>query len=163
MKKQIRLYNLFFVPWAIWYLPLLPYFLVYGCLLVLATLAANFVYDSLVLCLSMKWLRLQGKARLWKKSILKIYGIGYASDVAGTMLMVGIQRLCSEILKFRYWESPVASILLVLPGIALAGVLIYFLNRRFSFTKCDLDPAQVHKLSLSLAVFTAPYLLLYGS
>ena len=162
MKKQVRLYNLFFVPWAIWYLPLLPYFLVYATLLVLATLAANFAFDSLVLFLSLCWLHLQDKTQLWKKSILKIYGIGYASDVAGTTLMVVLQRLCRTF-QFRYWESPVASILLVLPGIALAGVLIYFLNRRFSFTKCDLDPAQVHKLSLSLAVFTAPYLLLYGS
>lgn len=153
------------MPWAIWYLPLLPYFLSYrhGRFLVLATLTANFAFDSLVLFLSMCWLHLQSKARIWKKSILKIYGIGYASDVAGTMLMVGLQILCSEVLKLRYWEIPTASILMALPGILLAGALIYLLNRKFAFAKCGLDPVESRKLSLTLAVFTAPYLLLLGS
>ena len=51
--------------------------------------------------------------------------------------------------------------LLVLPGIALAGVFIYLLNRQFSFEKCGLDGETIRKLSLALAVFTAPYTMLW--
>ena len=50
--------------------------------------------------------------------------------------------------------------LCALPGLVLAGVLIYFLNRRFSFRKTGLDEGQVKKLSLALAIATAPYTLL---
>lgn len=42
----------------------------------------------------------------------------------------------------------------------LAGVLIYFLNRKFAFRKTGLAPEQIHRLALSLAIFTAPYTML---
>ena len=46
---------------------------------------------------------------------------------------------------------------ITIPGVILAGVLIYFLNLKFSFKKTDLEPAQIRFLSLMLALFTAPY------
>ena len=51
--------------------------------------------------------------------------------------------------------------LLVLPGIALAGVFIYLLNRHFPFGKCGLEAETIRKLSLALALFTAPYSMLW--
>lgn len=164
MKNPLRLYNFFFLPWMVWYLPLLPIALTTW--LGWVVLAANFVFDSLVLYLAMRRLRLQGRARIWEDSILRVYGIGYASDAAGTMLMIGLQTLLVEVFGLRlhtYWETRIGDTLMALPGILLAGVLIYLLNKRFSFTKCGLEPGEVHTLSLALAVFTAPYLLLTGA
>ena len=51
----------------------------------------------------------------------------------------------------------------MLPGIAVAGMLIYLLNRRFSFRRTALTAEQIHRLSLALAVFTAPYTMLIPS
>ena len=42
----------------------------------------------------------------------------------------------------------------------LSAVLIYMLDRRYAFQECALDEAQIHKLSLALAVLTAPYAML---
>ncbi|MDO4175331.1 MAG: hypothetical protein Q4D42_11260, partial [Eubacteriales bacterium] len=50
--------------------------------------------------------------------------------------------------------------LMSLPGVVLAGILIYFLNKRFSFTKCEWSAEQIHKISLVLALATAPYVML---
>ena len=52
-----------------------------------------------------------------------------------------------------------------IPGVLLSGVLIYFFNRKLSFGRQELTAVQIHKLSLALAVFTAPYAMmipLYG-
>ena len=50
--------------------------------------------------------------------------------------------------------------LYALPGVALAGVLLYWLNRLLSFRKTGLEKRQLHKLCLAIALFTAPYLML---
>lgn len=60
-----------------------------------------------------------------------------------------------------------ATTIIAIPGVLLAGVLIFFLNKRFSFQKLqdELSGEQIHKLCLALAIFTAPYAMfipLYG-
>ena len=55
--------------------------------------------------------------------------------------------------------------LLALPGVLAAGVLIYLLNRRFSFRGTGLTDDQVRRMARYLAIFTTPYLMmlpLYG-
>ena len=75
MKRHtIRLYNLIFPIWIFWMVP---------SLLWLLLLPANFLWDSLVLLAAAGWLRLQGKKELWKRSIVKVWLIGFAADFAG--------------------------------------------------------------------------------
>ncbi len=152
MKKEIRLYNVMFPIWFFWLLPT-PLWLI--------ILPVNFAVDSLVLCFAMKLRGLQDKLQIWKKSIWKIWAIGFFSDVVGALLILGLYELLGEVFKVR-WNLILfpGTTLLSLPGVALGGVLIYFLNKRFSFGKCGLDAAAVRKLSLALAIFTAPYAML---
>ena len=152
MKKETRLYNVMFPIWFFWLLPT-P--------LWLFILPANFAIDSLVLYLAMRWHGLQSKLEIWKKSIWKIWVIGFLSDFIGALLIFGLYYLLAEVFSVS-WNLILfpGTTMLSLPGAALAGVLIYFLNKRFSFRKCGLDPAQVHKLCFALAVFTAPYAML---
>lgn len=152
MKKETRLYNVMFPIWFFWLFPT-P--------LWLFILPVNFAVDSLVLYLAMRWQGLQSKLEIWKKSIWKIWVVGFLSDFIGALLIFGLYYLFAEVFSVS-WNLILfpGTTLLSLPGAALAGVLIYFLNRKFSFTKCGLDPAQVHKLCLALAVFTAPYAML---
>lgn len=156
MKKPVRLNNILFPIWLFWLLPTYVWLII---------LPANFVIDSLVIVLAMKAFRLENRLRIWRHSILKVWIIGFVSDFIGAAAILGIMFVLDSVIpRFNTMLFP-GTTLISLPGVMLAGVLIYFLNRRFSFTKCGLSTAQVHKLSLALAVFTAPYAMmipLYG-
>ncbi|MCH5344620.1 MAG: hypothetical protein J1E64_11320 [Acetatifactor sp.] len=156
MKKTVRFNNILFPIWLFWLLPTYVWLII---------LPANFVIDSLVLVLAMNVLRLENKLSIWKHSILKVWIIGFVSDFIGAAAIFGIMLVLDSLIpRFNTMLFP-GTTLISLPGVALAGVLIYFLNRRFSFTKCGLSAAQVHKLCLALAVFTAPHAMmipLYG-
>ena len=152
MKNSVRLYNVMFPIWFFWLLPT-PLWLI--------ILPVNFAIDSLVLCLAMKRQDLQNKMEKWKKSIWKVWVIGFLCDIIGALLILGLYFLLGETLRIS-WKLILfpGTTLLSLPGVVLAGVLIYFVNRRFSFAKCELEPMQIHKISLALAIFTAPYAML---
>lgn len=164
MKKEFRLYNVLFPMWMFWYLPLAAELLQYSWVfrfIVLAVLLGNFAVDSLVVCLAAKRMGLEDRRQLWKKSIWRVWGIGFLCDFIGAALIFGLALLLSDVFNapWSFVTFP-STTLIALPGVLLAGVLIYFINRKFSFAKCGLDPAQVRKLSLALAVFTAPYTML---
>lgn len=73
MKKDMKLYNVIFPIWMLFFLPPVR----------LVILPANFVIDSLVFRLAAKVSKLQGIASLYKKSILKIWGFGFLADIIG--------------------------------------------------------------------------------
>jgi len=55
------------------------------------------------------------------------------------------------------------SFLLIIAGIVIAGICIYFLNRWMLGKDKELTKQQVNKIALYLAVITAPYLFLIPS
>lgn len=149
MRPNIRLYNVLFPLWFFW---------LYPTELWLLLLPANFLIDSFVLCVAMKWRHIENRKYRWKSSIFRVWAFGFLSDICGAALIL--------FLHFAVWPAPwfwdtlgyhPAETLLVLPGVALAGYLIYFFNRRYTFSSSDLSPADIRWLSLALAVFTAPY------
>ena len=153
MKKQIRLYNVMFPVW---------FFFFYPTVLWLLILPINFIIDSAVVLLCGKRLGMDKPARtsLWKSSILRVWLIGFFSDAVGALLIFGLTLLWESLrLPGNLYLFP-GTTLISLPGVALAGVLIYLLNKKFSFTRCGAGPAAVHRLCLALAVFTAPYAML---
>lgn len=151
-SKPVRLYNVLFPIWVFWLWPS-PLWLI--------LLAGNFAIDSLVVCLAAGK---EQRARVWKGSILRVWLLGYACDLIGAAVclpvMLGADALIppqagmADLLLFP------GNVLVALPGVLAAGVLLYFANRRWSFGRCGLDAAQVHRLSLALAVFTAPWTML---
>lgn len=106
-----------------------------------------------------KCLRLEHKARLWKRSILPVWLLGFLCDFLGAGLVGLLIYLIEGGLSGDSLFFPAAT-LYALPGVVLSGVLIYTLNRFLSFRKSGLEKGQLHKLCLSLAVFTAPYLMM---
>lgn len=150
MKKNIRLYNVMF---PIWFLFLMPSYLH------LLILPINFLVDSLVLFLGARHQKLENRGKLWKKSILRIWIIGFICDILGALLIAALYFALCEIPQWNLVLFP-GTTLISLPGVALAGVLIYFCNRKISFQKTDLTPEAIHKLSLLLAIATAPYTML---
>ena len=149
MKREIRLYNVMFPIWFFFLWPV-PFWLI--------ILPINFAFDSLVLWLAAKKKQIQEK--IWKKSILRIWLIGFLSDQLGAglifLMMLAVDKLG---LNWDIFLFP-GTTLFSLPGVLLAGLLIYRLNSRFSFRKTNLTAAEIHFLSLALAIFTAPYAML---
>ena len=129
----------------------------------LILLPGNFLIDSLVLLLAMTVLGYAGRKAVWKSAILKVWGVGFAADLVGAGITLGLMLLLDRLVpQWNTFLFPGGQ-LLVLPGIVIAGVLIYLLNRRFSFRRTALTAEQIHRLSLALAVFTAPYTMLIPS
>ena len=148
-ERSVRLYNVMFPIWFLLFMP--PLWLI--------ILPANFLIDSLVIWLSAKRQGLAEPCTLWKKHILPVWGIGFLSDLLGAGLIFLIYLAVAEIPGINPVLFP-GTTLISIPGVALAGVLIYFLNKKLTFRKSQLDPAVIHRLCLHLAVFTAPYTML---
>ena len=147
--RSVRLYNVMFPIWFFFFFPIVW----------LLILPVNFLVDSLVVLLSAKRQKLETPKSLWKKHILPVWGIGFLSDLIGAGLTFGLYLLFAEIFNLNVHLFPGAT-LISIPGTILAGVLIYFLNRKLTFRKSQLDPVAIHKLCLHLAIFTAPYTML---
>ena len=151
LMNKLRLYNILFPMWAFWIFPT-------GALLII--LPANFLIDSMVLYFAMRRFQVENGHEVWKHSILKVWLIGFFGDVIGAVLSMTLYLLISESgLQWDTFHFPGASFL-ALPGVILAGTLIYFLDRRFAFSSCGLDEKTRRRLSCALAVFTAPYAML---
>lgn len=145
--KKVKLYNVVFPIWLLYFFPSLFW---------LAIIPANFLVDSLVLWLACRWQKLENKAEIFKKSIIKIWILGFVCDFLGAALGFGLLFA----LSLSGTELGGADILMAIPAAAAAGVLIYFANKLISFRKSGLDAKTVHKICLALAIFTAPYTML---
>ena len=151
--RSIRLYNVMFPIWFFFFLP--PIWLV--------MLPVNFGVDTLVLMLSARRQQVEDRKALWKKHILPVWGIGFLGDLIGAGLVFLIYLVVAESPLVDTWMNPVlfpGTTIISIPGVVLAGVMIYILNRKLTFRKSALDPAVIHKLCLHLAIFTAPYTML---
>ena len=150
-KTDIRLYNILFPIWLFFLWPTAVWLLI---------LPANFAVDSLVLYLAARHLKIGERPALWRRSIVKVWVIGFLSDLVGAALIFGLMLTLDYAMpSWDTFHFP-GTTLLSLPGVVLAGVLIYWGNRRFSFSKCGLGEETVRALALALAVFTAPYAML---
>jgi len=151
MKKQaIRLYNVLFPIWFFYFFPIVW----------LLILPVNFLVDSLVLYFSARHQGIGERLPFWKKHILPVWGIGFLSDLIGAGLIFLLYMILASSPAVPNLLLFPGTTLLSLPGVILAGGLIYWLNRKLTFRKSSLDPAAIHKLCLHLAIFTAPYTML---
>lgn len=148
-KRGVRVYNVMF--------PVYMIFLFFPATW-LVILPFNFAFDSLVLCLAMRRWHMQDKMGLWKKSILRVWLFGFAADIAGAGMISLLYVAVANALT--YSNIMIVEPCIAIPGVALAGWLIYLLDRKWAFGKTALDAAQRHKLALALAIFTAPYTML---
>ena len=115
---------------------------------------------NVVLYIAMKHYSSDGFADVWRKSILRIWGIGFICDLAGAFLIMAIEILRGYMLpSINTFYFPGATIIAI-PGVLLSGVLIYRLDRVYAFKNCNMEMGLVQKLSCALSIFTAPYAML---
>ena len=158
IQKDIKLYNVMF---PIWFLIIFP-------ITWLIILPVNFIIDSVVLLISAKLLKLTNLKEVYKKTILKVWLIGFASDFVGAgilFLSTSGSGVWYEYLNAVSWNpfDNWFSILYVAFATVVAGLLIYLGNLKLVFRGLELEVRNKKILALALAVFTAPYVFFYPS
>lgn len=120
----------------------------------------NFAFDSLVLVLAMRHYQYGSIKETWKRSILRVWGFGFLADIIGAAFITALVFALEAWFDVNVFFNTGTEMVMVLPGVVLAGLLIYILDKKWAFGKTALDAVQRHKLALALAIFTAPYTML---
>ncbi|MBR4163677.1 MAG: hypothetical protein IKR11_09160 [Solobacterium sp.] len=164
MKRTYRLYNILFPIWMLIFFPTYLWLLL---------IPANYLIDYLVTRLSMKYLDIEDYRKKALRHSWKICIIGFLSDLIGAAFLLGTELIVDrqgnrdlyELINGINWNPfvNIYSFLLIVAGIVIAGVCIYFLNRWMLGKDKELTKQQVNKIALYLAIFTAPYLFLIPS
>ena len=143
MVTGMKLHALLYPAWAILFVPSAAWLI----------LLRIFLTGGLVLALALRHYDIPNKAQIWKRSILRVWLFAFLAHCLGAMLAFGLYAFLMPV-GFP-WEQ-----LTMLPGAAFAGMMLYLFYSCGSFRRCELTQEQVHKLSLALALFTAPYTML---
>ncbi len=143
-NKDVRLYNVLFPFWMLMLFPTVW----------LIVLPGNFLIDSLVLLIALRWLGIDEKKLWYKRHILKIFTFGMLSDLVGAAYML--------LMMTRFDVGNMGDELyLTLPAILLAAALVFLSNYYITFRKVE-KPLRL-KLALTFAIVTAPYTFLVPS
>ena len=165
MKRETRLYNVIFPIWILMFWPSPPVFLV--------TLFGNLAIDCAVVVLALLALRHPAKGAVLRRCWWKVWLYGFLSDVIGAVWLTaglfGAWALDADGTAAG-WVRDFAMAMTVNPfryplalawtavGVAIAGVCIYFFDRRVFRRIPELDGRQSHTIALTLAIATAPWL-----
>lgn len=161
--RRLKLYNLAFPPfWLLLFFPAL-WFIV---------LPANFIIDFAVIFITLKIMKVENSFRHSRRVILKTWIFGFIADFAGAAFMgMGVVLFQNYNTDFEIWWrnnicsplytnplSNIFSFLWTLAAVAISALLIYVFNRKICLKKSELDDDVKKKLSIVLAIVTAPYL-----
>ena len=163
-KKPLKLYNVIFPIWILMFWPSPP--------VILLTLLGNLAIDCLVVFLALLALKHPAGRAVLRQCWWKVWLFGFLSDVIGALWLAaglfGAWALDAD--GTAGWVSDFAMAMTVNPfrhplalvwtavGTAVAGVCIYFFDRRVFRRVPELDGRQGHVLALTLAIVTAPWL-----
>lgn len=140
----IKLYNVLFPFWMLLFFPQIW----------LIVLPGNFIIDSIVLLISMFFLRIADKKQFYKLNIIKIYFVGLFSDFIGA----GYMLLLIAVFNVGQMGN---ELYLTLPALAISTALIFILNYFITFKKTDKSLRL--KISIIFSIVTAPYTFLIPS
>lgn len=159
MKKD-KLYNLIFPIYIVWLLP--PIFLVIAVL--------DLIIDSLVVLITSKLLKLNKIFDIYKKTIFKIWSLGFVADFIGAVFLFIMSFIFNSIetktnLEIRYNidYDPFGNIyafITTIIAVGISGALIFLFNNYIVFKKINISKKEKFVLSLSMAIFTMPYIFL---
>jgi len=157
VKNETRLYNIIL---PIWILLLFPQLLIF-------VIPGNLLVDCAVLFLCLLALKHSQKGAVVKMLWWKFWLLGFAADAAGVvwmflgwLLSIPFEDWWEDTLRYilhNPFGHPLA-FLWTLVGVAIAGVCIYFFDKR-AMRSCELlTGREKHVVALSMAIATAPWL-----
>lgn len=159
MKRNMRLYNVLLPIWILYFFPQVW----------IITLPGNLFIDCLVLLLTLTALKHREKKAVMKKVWWKFWLLGFLADFIGTALLVGciylsllpapvgpwVEQIVGDAVLNPFRSLP--AFLFTMLGIALAGVCIYFFDKKAMKSCAQLDGRQRHIIALTMAIVTAPW------
>lgn len=159
--RPYRLYNIIF--------PLFFFFFIPFSYIWLAVVFGNLIIDCLILALCLKAVRPQKWKSSFRKCWWRIWLCGYGCDLIGTLFLLAIYLIpaptdqalfaIQNAIAYNPWSS-VAALLCVCLAILIAGVAIYYFDSRILSKRTSLPVSACRRISLILAILTAPYLML---
>ena len=152
-KKEVKLYNILLPIWILIFWP---------SWLWLILIPANYLIDRLVLRWSLGEMPDKGafcRKHTWKSILFAVYMI--ASEVGNGSPMAALVDKIEQGIAFDPFSS-IAAFLIVAVSVAVAGLAIFFFDRRI-LINVGLDAEQARRSALRLAVITAPYLYFFPS
>ena len=144
-KKDIKLLNVMFPIWALYTVP--------STWIVMMPL--NFVINSIVLIVAMFVLKMEDKKDFFIRSIFMLFCLGFLADLLASIAM------WAAVLIWDVGGDTGESLLLTIPGLILAGGLIYLFDYIGPFRSLEKERRKL--LSLVFAIGTAPYVFLLPS
>lgn len=167
MKKYVKLYDVTAL-YPIWFLLLMP-----NTWILLIT--TQFILASFVLIGGLKYMEYDDISSVWKKTIIwnTLYGfIGYPI----TCGILFSTQFISETMPKGEWLlenlatplatnpfSHITSAIFIIVVVAFSAFISYVMNRSLAFKRTNLSKAQVNRLSIYLAIITAPYIAMIPS
>lgn len=148
--KLKKMYNIIFPIWFLYFIPSYMWIII---------LVGNFVIDSVVIGIALK--KEENFKSVYQKSIFKTWAIGLISDFIGSLALLGLYVLLFDVLSIDINLDVIyfpGCTIFAIPGVIIAGILIYFLNKKFSFKELDEDKRKWMCKIMALA--TAPYIML---
>ena len=132
------------------------------------------VFYSILMYIFMLCLKIDNPLKKLRKIIIRVTFFGFLCDliVAGFLLLIILQ--VDNIINYKsvfyhwlkaLWENPfnnVYALLTILVTILLSRVLNYKLNKRYTFSKLDIEEEKKKKLALAISIFTAPYIFFFS-
>lgn len=171
-NTNTKIYNILLPLWLLIFLP---------SYLWLALIPLNYLIDRLVLKWSLGGVPdpgdttdlsgVPGKGLFCRKHTWKICLTGFLGDLAGALILLIISIPLADRNEKLYDIghaimfdpfSNLAGLLIVVAAIVVSAVCIYFLDK-WILGRAGLDPEQVKRSALRLALITAPYLYLFPS
>ncbi|MGN1433063.1 MAG: hypothetical protein ACI4XI_05095 [Ruminococcus sp.] len=174
-KGEVRLYNMILPPFML---------MMFSPLLWFISLAGNFIIDSAIILIISLIIFRKISGEFYKKSILKVWLLGFASDFIGVIYLFCVDLAAYSAGAYNYAEedsvfrkylsganrafshcdtSSFWAVVYLASGILVAAIFIFLFNYFISFRKTDLTKKQKLFSSMMLAVCTAPYTLLLPS
>lgn len=155
------LYNVLFPIWLLVFFP---------SYLWLILIPANYLIDRIVLRWSLG--DMSDKNLFCRKNTWKICLAGFLGDFVGSIALFFASQLLSGLggKRFSFLQmagegimfdpfTNILAVLVVIAAIALSAVCIYKLDKSI-LGKTELDPEQIARAAIRLAIFTAPYVYL---
>lgn len=159
MKKSKKLYNVLLPIWILYFFPQV----------LLITLPGNLLIDCAVLLITLAVLKHTEKKAVLKKLWWKFWLLGFLADFIGAVFLFGFWYLSLLPEPVGPWVDQVVSdaflnpfrtlpgFLYTLAGVAIAGVCIYFFDKRAMKSCPQLDKRQRYIIALTMAIVTAPW------
>ena len=156
MNKK-KLYNVIFPIWFLLFIP--P--------VIILTLIGNLFIDSLVIIICVRAFKREEdlhNKEFYFESIVKVWLFGFLADFIGALLLFILVFLTDNLLPNDIYYgvgfnplSNIFSFFIVFSAIVISGFLIYFINYKITF-KYIIEKNKIRvKMSLILALVTAPW------